>query len=967
MADNRLYGGDVVNPAMMGGANVQPKQQSLSGYTGSGQSNILVKPDLTEYDPYHRLKMSTLAMIGQSLEQGMEAQREQAYVDGMSKAISGQAESAIESNFLTRNYGNAGYRDMEGKLALIDYKATGLRDLEKDPKLAKYTPEAYQKYLADAKERTMTYISNASTKTKGKLMEQLIAEDFSLVQKQAQLYAASVFNGEVDSTGKMLNLSIVDLNSSRGVSGAYEGAAVGAGLNIQDILTNDRLDYGSKQKLIQDYLESLSSNGHSDLARQLSTQAAFDIDGTNLTLAEWMSFDSFSKVTDSQNKGDKAWRDDRLKNLRMGILDLVEQAKSDPNMDYDGAIAQVYNLISNNGLPSSEGFATIKELTKLKQSGKDSYDVMRALFNGDKLSLVEMDVTEGKAIKQYFQTFKNKTPSEKMVDLIGIANNGITEALDGIGTVAEPTLVKLLNQGAEGLQEGDIEILNSFIGLYNNRYFQENPQYTFNEVLAGVKNPNAAMFLEGALNRYMEQIPVGDVTSTEEVKAQAWEVALQEQRMFHLDNPYAKESNERMKKAVYRSVDEVKTDRYAPGNIFRMSPFGTDASKGFKPNRSFKEWVPFFELGQGGVAASDYATQAYYEEVRNQTASLIDTGTKGSPDLIRKQAEREVSKHSLLLEGDNFAGTYVGIPKAPVADFLRGSTGFDSRGFEASELASSAITALTDRAVEGLKRPGMDDLKVVVRQVAGGRFSVTAWDSGTGIQQDASFSLQDVLSEANRVADDLAITRDVQVAEGFTMYVPNPEVKQRYADTRTGASTSKGHHQDIELKINSTLDSKWKGNTKLDSEEIIATRTSLVEYEGVKLQRYKDGDGYSVGVGIHTGNKNIFPSRIKGDSDVLTQAELQNSFVSASTYAINLADRASKDAPQGLDMPKYRMLLTHLAYQQGQLSDASTTGFIEAMIGKDKDTAAEMLQSTKAFKASGRERQSFYMELLQSL
>ncbi|MGL5262490.1 MAG: hypothetical protein ACRC9P_08915, partial [Bacteroides sp.] len=129
MADNRLYGGSVVNPTMIGGASATAPQQALEGYTGSGNRAVIDNTTNLEYDPYHRLKITFLDSLGKTVDQAIENKKNMAYVGGMSSQVSGMAEEEMETNFLTRQWSKAGYRDMEGRMALINYKASILDDL----------------------------------------------------------------------------------------------------------------------------------------------------------------------------------------------------------------------------------------------------------------------------------------------------------------------------------------------------------------------------------------------------------------------------------------------------------------------------------------------------------------------------------------------------------------------------------------------------------------------------------------------------------------------------------------------------------------------------------------------------------------------------------------------------------------------------------------------------------------------
>lgn len=948
---------------MLGQVGISPQQKSLEGYTGSGASPFVVNQQVSqEFDPYYRLKGNFLKMAGKTFDMGIEAEKNRAYVDGMSKAISGQAEDAINSNALTRNWGRAGYRDTEGRLALIDYKSTALNDLANDPALQSMTPEAFQQYLASSKEKVMGFINNASTETQQKLLEQLVAEDASLISKQAEAFQSYRLNQEVGLVGRELNLNLLELNDSYGSPARYELAIGKTAMNIEQVL-NSNLSPDAQQKIIKDYLNTLSANGHPDAVTYLTSQVGFNVGGTQMGLAEALPFDTFHNIVEGELKGKKAAYNDRMKATVFGLQGMVEQAETDPDFDFNGAMQYIYDSIGTTGLKLSEGKQYIKKLSDIRRKGTNTLDILGAVERGDYEYLRVNGVSPNKGITEYMKHMKDAPVTEKLQRLMDVSTMGMSEAMAGIGDIAQPTFAKIMNTDAP-LTEEDQAVMNTLIDLFNTEDFQSNPQVKFNNILSGVRDTTTAAFMDGAFNRFISN----DLSVMNgEQQSAGWANAVAAQKDYMESNPYFKQGMEARLSQTINYISEANTgETYAAFNFLRMSPLGGDASKTIKPQAQFREWIG---LGRANTELNSMVTDTFSGYQKMAAERAVRAGAIGDPKSIAKTAGIEVGKASFYMSGDNFEGSFVGMPKQTISDMFS-TIGIETGGLDYGVVAQDVVNKL---AGEYTNQIGRGDLKIQATFENGNL--VLRGINSDGIAQDTyRYTSNQLIQEAQEYVEDKVLETDSAYGDGYSMYVPTSNSVYRSGNmpTRIGndPTTTRKHANDIEVKVNSVMPRGVKVDWAKD--EVISIRSSLISQEGIRTKRYADGKDkkgnqlYSIGIGINEGN-DAYPTRIASNKDEITAEELNNSFIKASGKAMANAAKYTGELPSYMDSSTYKMFLTHLNYQQGNVTNESTRKVRQAIKDGDKELAKKLFESTPAWNYSGDGRREFYLQLIDNL
>jgi len=109
-------GNQVASYTQAGGGYVSPQVSRTTGDDGAGANASLLKSIVGDAESFFKT--------------GVEVDRQEAYLAGAAKAASGEAEAALESSILTKDWATAGYRDTAGKLKMADAESELALDMK---------------------------------------------------------------------------------------------------------------------------------------------------------------------------------------------------------------------------------------------------------------------------------------------------------------------------------------------------------------------------------------------------------------------------------------------------------------------------------------------------------------------------------------------------------------------------------------------------------------------------------------------------------------------------------------------------------------------------------------------------------------------------------------------------------------------------------------------------------------------
>ena len=988
MADNRLYGGDVVNPAMHGQAQAKVKPQSMRGDLGTGRANYIGRESTLEYDPYHRLKIATLKNIGGSLEKTIQAAQDQAYVDGMSKAITGQAEEALEGNLLTRNFAKAGYRDAEGRLSIMNYKASMLDELKNNPELATLPPSEFQDYLGKRRAETMAVVSNSSMKARQKLMEQILTEDMSLIQKHAELYQANAFNTEMGVLNTRLGMVLQQYVSSRGTSDETV-AQLGILQGVDDIWSNERLPMDQKQKLIKEFLTSTAKAGAPDVVETIMGSYTVELpDGESAPLASLLGLDVVSGVNSATISARSTYKADLTKELYQNIGAMEDAAQYDLEFDFHGAYNYLWDNVTTGKLSGSEATTIFKRMLKHQQTNTKSASVIQALLDGNMAFLEEKGISPKKALQSWLQFTTDWSPAQRMEDLMGMISNGNDAAISTLGLIASPALNRFKNKGVEGRIDDDAEVLQYVVNMFQTQAFQSDPTRQFGNFVTSMTDTQTAAFLQSAFHRYNA---TGVNPRDPAAVASAWEDAMEQARLDLSGMDTSPEAMAARKTAATKELESrftgmFKTNQYTAWNFLRLSILPKTPDKVVQPNTKLSSILPW--VNKGDKAASNEIQDLFKQVVQTEASTIIESGVAAAPEVVVDLAQASVQQGSFHTSGDGWRGAYIGRPGNDVLNRLRYELGDELNAHDAGELWESVVTQLMGEAA--ILNSSTDKAATEFSSVAtfhGDHLVVKSWDSSKGIMQiPRNFSFNDVKEVAQDIIRKNELNESLEAnVPGINVALVNPALYARGYNDKTGfvilneepktmkeATAFQGSDGVIKnIQLNAVLDQRYAKNLDVEDAMIIAARRSLLQYEGFREAAYEDGGGLTVGIGFGSGNSN-FLKYIKKAGDKIKPDDIYPTFVATSTESMAAAYNEARKSPNA-NQDALFLLYTHMHYQQGSLTNsgyknrAPVVGMQDAINAESFELALANLKETRAYITAGNDRKVYYEELLEQV
>lgn len=119
----------------------------------------------------NRLLQSILGDTGKLMNQGFQAAKEEAYMQGAAAAASGKEEKELDTNIMTADWAVGGYRDTSGRLKIAEAQSKLNTDMLK---LREQSPEQMQEYLAQRRAELAPHVEGMTraerTATFGKML-----------------------------------------------------------------------------------------------------------------------------------------------------------------------------------------------------------------------------------------------------------------------------------------------------------------------------------------------------------------------------------------------------------------------------------------------------------------------------------------------------------------------------------------------------------------------------------------------------------------------------------------------------------------------------------------------------------------------------------------------------------------------------------------------------------------------------
>lgn len=881
MADNRLYGGNVVNPSMLGGASATPQQSALSGYTGSGQIPFIDNSKNLEYDPYHQLKLSFSQMMGQTFEKAVEHTRNRAYVQGMSSQVSGMAEEAMETNILTRAWSKAGYRDMEGRVALTNYKASVLSDLESG-KLASLTPTEFQQYLNKQRDELMPYINNSSMLIREKLLERAVEEDVGLIQKHSEYHTKFIYDQELNSWNMDFSLQLMDLDASVG-SYSYNTAIMNVGSTLGMLMQNDRISQEDKVKMATQVMSSMAYAGHVQAADAIRNMPIVPTDtGEMLPLRMFLTPEDDLKIQKGIETGFKRNKDRMQLDAVYGLYETVNQVKTNPlNPDNPARSDFVYHAL---GLVD-QGLITVDKALKfigdydraINGDGKVSAEVQSGLYAmADFAGMEVLGVSVNESRRSFYRSIAHLPMAEQVRTIQQVMAVGNHDAPNLMATVLEPSFSRMIN-GTD--IEMDIDAFNSLALVLTSNLYSTSPSSTIENIISGFKDPDVALVMREVF-RTMQITP--DATPRSVANSLQTSLSRVKQSLLTEEGRTLQSNLKERREEGFEIIDKGTSESVS--NTW----FLPDIIKQFGKGGIIRNQLIPSELwdSSGNKAANNYVKQWMNAYARTSFEKLLNTHPYFSVDSLVDDATADVASNMTMI-GDNstYNMVFISNPAKSITGVLQQVDTTANR----DDLLKNTLERLAHDAISRDSRAEYGNL-AIASHFTGDHLNIVLMSRSEGkLIRELSYKKEEVMAVAQEEGRILDQYRKIKSMEGLE-YV--------------GKSGRK-------LKIHPELSDEYRDIIMSTPEEVAEYRLHMATLTHDAFEPTTLGGRTFVGLGVESGSKYYPKEAIKGSE--ISRELFDDITTKATSEAIYRAENHAVQLPQGRNKGIYMGILASIA------------------------------------------------------
>lgn len=885
--------------AQAGGGYVNPTQKKSIGDGGASANSALLQ--------------NILGDAKSLLEIGVSTSREEAYLAGAAKAATGEAETAVESSFTTKDWATAGYRDTAGKLKMADAESNLPEDMKN---LRKQPPEKMAEYLAERRAKLAPFLDGMSREQRTAAFGQMLLSDRAAIANHAKEYMS--FQVEQIVTTKQSEFSTyktkLDAALKSGNEGVYNAAVNDYTLGFigGSIMSEPRFDTATRQKMAVQAIDDALGSGNVKVYESLqSTMVPDDITnptGSGRSVLSMLSIDNQRKLADSYRSAYNQSEGARDLDMHNEISFMKAGMNSGTYAGgVDGVIAMQKRILTSNKNNGAMASSLMDHF--LAEKGKDHPNVpmiISHVMSGNFAALEAMNVSPTQAIE-----FMDKQ----------WAKDGVT---------AEAKVPLLINM----LSTGNPQIANKLGGVMDGimRSFSFNTEMT----------PQNAATLKGVLG-YVDQMKAQgkDTAVTQLYGGMPEDSALRIQRLLDagvVNNPQDAihvvreiEKRELNMSATDKAAAHVANDKAVNSYIDEIKPLGQwERFKSYLPlvgvTREQAKLSPSTSMWSDETDNSDITNKyvvSSQDAIRGEAKAYARTHPTDTPATVLKNAELAALRRTVVVGGSPLI-----VPQGKNPNEYFGITG---KLVASPEQLGKAIAAVTPTTDPSYRMAYTVDGDVV---------------HATEFKGDGSATGNGYTVDRKEVAKFVALQMDekkgaTNAAYGLGIAVP------------VGDKT---------LTINGD-------NTAAMSNDNMATiRKNLVKFEGFTkgikqdVGKQKDAAGNDVtttGVGISSTN-----TYYKEAAEATTPEQHLEVFRKASNEAATNAMKLTKAL--NLRGDSWQILATELTYQSGIGNMTKLQSYQKLLSNRDPALAVELMEATPAFKMSQPSRQRHYRALIQS-
>lgn len=843
------------------------------------------------------------------------------YLEGQAAAGVISAEEELQGNPLTRDWKVAGYRDTMGKLALADMQSSFLADL---PTLREKGSDELLQYLGKRRQAVLPALAGMSREARASMAGQLLLQDREASRKWAAAHSAYVIEQKQLAITKPWHVTMQSLRTSQlsQDQGSYMESVRSAAGNIVGNVWNSELPEEVKRNLTFEMLQSALANDQVPLYEFVNSNAMPD--QVMAGSAEEPSTLISRLSSDQQQKLYTAYREARTRNMaKMSLQRMQEFAVVRAQVElgeysgtYDDLAGYTGDLVINGELSESERTSLLTKYVTETRKTEQGQILFGALARGD----VQAVAASGKSVSEViekgaqFMAKNGVPPEQQLATWLTMGRNGVREGYKKAGEVYG-TAFRALLDSPEGTvlpqHKATLEAVEAAIQQAD----KGGLSFTRASVLSGLPESERAI-----VERYMAQ-RAGNATVEGAItvarKAAAADAALPPGARAARGVQLAKEARKL-------------ADGLEPLGLLESVWKGAKALLGSATAAGELAVAPrSYMTRRDGIFGDSPGVRMYANDMRESVLSEIEYVASQNPSMTAD------SVYSTALA--NVSSRTIQTDNGPL--FLPRGTDIQT-AFGVAPGNQAAI----GKAIDGMLKAHSTASKWYMTFEQGRLFA------------------QEYNADGALVGNGMYIERDAVLRK--VLEDTDNEVRVSREQLGPGKVVTK---DGVSVRFNGL------NNAGVNSDWMFGLRDRLIKHEGIVAKpmddlsgkKRKDGTPVQVvGVAVSNENTKHYPTTVGPDGRI-TSEQATLSFLGASESAArsgaSIAERVGLRNKEGF------LLMSELAYQAGNNFPLvpSYKPFVLAMRSKDKAAAVTAFQNTPAYKMSGEERRSAYMELIE--
>lgn len=471
---------NVGNPVQVTGTRTGYVAPDVAKYAESSSVDTpRIGPSSTD-----RVLGAILSVTGKLAEQAVQVSREEAYLAGSAAAISGKAESELNSNIFTKNWSTAGFRDTAGRMKAADIDA----DIQQSMvAMREQSPEEFQTYLAGKRKELMGSFEGMSRQQRGAMFQQAMLSDRSYIKKHAAEHYKFIIETENKSVRASIytanaNMNTAKMESPNGSAVEVYNAAVDSAYGVANasILNNPKLPTDTKAKLIGEFAQSaLQSDNYALFLKMQNTGVALP-DGRTAPMLSMLTQEDQNQLSGMYRESLK--RTEGLRNLQYnGELVQMQaswESSSTPPQSEKSVLQFLEEGVRTGALSEGTYRSTYENFLKQMEKKTTSGALANAFVTGDQQAMLALGKTRTEGLKAWITTNAPRMTQAQIVDQLFVIGSTTQqeEAFKEVGYILAPAFAQLGNRDtmdpqaaagiAQTLQRLDAAEQNGMQGAY---------------------------------------------------------------------------------------------------------------------------------------------------------------------------------------------------------------------------------------------------------------------------------------------------------------------------------------------------------------------------------------------------------------------------------------------------------------------------------------------------------------------